>query len=52
MSADGKAIGTIKIENAAIQTPEGGRSLTIASSVTALRQAKPSAWRRCDRLPL
>ena len=25
MSADGKAIGTIKIENAAIQTPEGGK---------------------------
>ena len=25
MSADGKTIGTIKIENAAIQTPEGGR---------------------------
>ena len=25
MSADGKTIGTIKIENAAIQTPEGGK---------------------------
>ena len=25
VSADGKAIGTIKIENAAIQTPEGGK---------------------------
>ena len=44
MSADGKTIGTIKIENAAIQTPEAARSLTIASSVTAsTRQAKPSA---------
>ena len=27
MSADGKTIGTIKIENAAIQTPEGGKAI-------------------------
>ena len=31
MSADGKTIGTIKIENAAIQTPEGGKVIDYRS---------------------
>ena len=40
ISADGKAIGTIEIEGAIIQTPAGGKS-TAAASPT--RQVKPSA---------
>ncbi len=53
MSADGKTIGTIKIENDAIRRPKAARSLTIASSVTAsTKQAKPWHGRRHGRLPL
>ena len=48
ISEDGKAIGTIEIEGAPIQTPAGGKIITIATEkstapASPTRQVKPSA---------
>ena len=39
MSADGKTIGTIKIENAAIQTPEGGKVIDYRKLLDGIYEA-------------
>ena len=50
MSADGKTIGTIKIENAAIQTPEGGKVIDYRKLRDGIYEA--GHGRRHGRLPL